>query len=163
MKATGLIPVIVFAALALAACASPARDDSGAPLVRQITQSPNCGLTEPGAVFVSSPDALDRLVGIKGQNLTTAAVRKVSLDQEHLVFVTLGEKPTAGFTVGLDNARANGTTLMLNMAVGKPAPGTMVAQVITTPCAILALPAGDWRRIEVTGLSERPLVTNLHN
>ena len=150
--------ITAFLVLILTACTSPARNASPAPLARQITQSPYCGLSGPGVAYVKSSDELDRFLGVSGQNLTTAAIRSVSFDREQLVFVTLGQQPTAGFSVGLRDANATGDTLLLDMAVITPEPDAMVAQVITTPCAVLAVSKDKWQRLEVTGLSDRPLI-----
>lgn len=155
--------IIGLLVLVLTACATPAEAPPSASLARQITQSPYCGLTGPGVVYLKSSDELDRYLGVAGQNLTTAAIRSVNFDREHLVFVALGQKPTAGFNIGLKDAKANSSTLFLSMSVINPAPDSMVAQVITTPCAVLAVAADQWQRLEVTGLLDRPFVKVIGN
>lgn len=131
--------------------------------VRQITQSAYCGLTGPGVAFVRSDAEREALLDVSGQNMTTDVVRKVALDRESLVIVTLGQKPTAGYSVGLQSALAQGKVLVLDMQVGEPMPDMMVAQVVTSPCVVLAVEAGDWQQVRVLGLTEQPLIRSLEN
>lgn len=148
-----------FVSLAMTGCSATGSAPSApVPEVRQITQSAHCGLTGPGVAYVRSPASLEDLLGIAGQNMSTGAIRQVNLDNEQLVIVTLGQKPTAGYSVGLERAAQEGTTLKLEMRVNQPAPGMMVAQVITSPCVVLAVASGGWQRVEVTGVTEKPLV-----
>ncbi len=128
--------------LFLAACSATGGPGEGeGVMVRQITQSAYCGLTGgPGGVaFVRSEAGREALLDVSGQNMATDVVRKVDLAREALVMVTLGQKPTAGYSVGLQSALAQGESLVLDMRVNEPAPDMMVAQVITSPCAVLAV------------------------
>ena len=118
-------------------------------MVRQITQSAYCGLTGPGVAFVRSEADREALLDVSGQNMATDVVRKVDLSREALVMVTLGQKPTAGYSVGLQSALAQGEM--------------MVAQVVTSPCAVLAVEPRGWQQIRVQGLTEQPLVRTLEN
>ena len=126
--------------------------------VRQITQSAHCGLTGPGVAYVNSAEELDVLLGVRGQNMSTGVIRQVDLAQEQLIFVTLGQKPTAGYSLGLADVSQEQGTLKLQMDLKAPAPDMMVAQVITSPCVVLAVAGGNWERVEVTGATEQPLV-----
>lgn len=159
----GYAKFIVAAVLAtsLAACTAVDMDRGTVPEVRQITQSDHCGLTGPGVVYVDSADDLEPLLGVAGQNLSVRLIREVNLASEHLVFVTLGQKPTAGYGVALEQARFSGSTLVLDMVTRKPGQGTIVAQVVTSPCAVVAVPGVDWQRLEVSGVASRPLVRDL--
>jgi len=149
--------------VSLSACSSVGMDKGSVSEVRQITQSDHCGLTGPGLAYVDSADDLESLLDVTGQNLSTKMIREVDLDSEHLVFVTVGQKPTAGFSIALDKARFSGDKLALDMLARKPEPGMIVAQVITSPCAVVAVPGIEWRRIEVFGITDKPLVRNLDN
>ncbi|WP_372964371.1 protease complex subunit PrcB family protein [Marinobacter sp.] len=145
--------------MALTSCASTdSAKSEPAPQVRQITQSAHCGLTGPGVAYIRSPETLESLLGVVGQNMATGVIREVDLAREQLIIVTLGQKPTAGYSLGLDSVSRENSTLKLDVQLTRPAPGTMVAQVITSPCVVLAVAGGDWRRIEVAGVTERPIV-----
>ncbi|WP_227537538.1 protease complex subunit PrcB family protein [Marinobacter litoralis] len=126
--------------------------------MRQITQSAHCGLTGPGVAYVDSTKDLDSFLGVRGQNMATGVIRQVDLAQEQLIFVTLGQKPTAGYSLGLAEVGQENGTLKLQMDLKAPEPGMMVAQVITSPCVVLAVAGGNWGRVEVTGVTEQPLI-----
>ena len=165
MKRTLVRPFITSAAmLLLAACSATGGPSAGeGVMVRQITQSAYCGLTGPGGAFVRSEADREALLDVSGQNMATDVVRKVDLSREALVMVTLGQKPTAGYSVGLQSALAQGESLVLDMHVNEPAPDMMVAQVVTSPCAVLAVEPRGWQQIRVQGLTEQPLVRTLEN
>lgn len=147
------------AATLLAACSAYAQKEPlPAPQVRQVTQSAHCGLTGPGVAPVSSPAALENLLGVSGQNMATGVIRQVDLASEQLIIVTLGQKPTAGYSVGLQDVHWQEPVLKLAMRVNSPAPDMMVAQVITSPCVVLAVKGDYWQRLEVSGLTAHPIV-----
>lgn len=146
----------------LVGCASSdtAEDKPSAPLARQVTQSAHCGLTGPGLAYVQTPERLQQLLELPAQNMAVQQLRQVDLEKEHLLFVTLGEKPTGGYSVSLASASVENTdnVLRLSMAVRAPAPGTMVSQAITSPCVVVAVPATGWPEIRVSGVRDRDLV-----
>nr|WP_252738133.1 protease complex subunit PrcB family protein [Marinobacter salexigens] len=85
-------------------------------------------------------------------------LRQVDLAKEHLLFVTLGERPTSGYSLSLSSAQSTTSTLQLAVTMRSPAPGTMTAQVITSPCVVVAVPARDWSQIRVSGVRDQDLV-----
>jgi len=160
---SGVPAVCVLAGFALlGACASSgiAEDKPDAPLARQITQSAHCGLTGPGLAYAKTPEGLQQLLELPAQNMAVQQLRQVNLEKEHLLFVTLGEKPTGGFSVSLASASAENTksALRLSMAVRSPAPGMMTTQAITSPCVVVAVPATEWPEIRVSGIRDKDLV-----
>ncbi|MGO1692063.1 MAG: protease complex subunit PrcB family protein [Marinobacter sp.] len=132
-------------------------------LVRQVIQSAHCGLTGPGGAYVQTSERLRQLLELPTQNMAVQQLRQVNLKQEHLLFVTLGEKPTGGYSISLASVSVDSTenTLQLAMAVRSPAPGTMVTQAITSPCVVVAVPASDWSEIRASGVRDRDLVFKL--
>lgn len=149
-------------ALVLAGCASSGdvEQKPQASQVRQITQSAHCGLTGPGVAYVQSAEELQQLLELPAQNMAVQQLRQVNLDQEYLVFVTLGEKPTGGYSASLVSASTDADTgnLMLTMDMRSPAPGAMVTQALTSPCVVVAVPASDWPQIRVSGIRDRDLI-----
>jgi hypothetical protein len=74
----------------------------------------------------------------------------VDFDKEMVVAVFLGTRPTAGFSVEIVGAREEGTTLIVSYRESRPQPGTITAQVLTSPYHIVAVPKhGDvkWERV----------------
>ncbi len=164
MTGTSLRQLAVLAVcVVLAGCGStgPQQSEAPAPAVRQVTQSAHCGLTGPGLVWVATAPQREKLLDLAGQNMATGMVRKVDLSRERMVFVTLGQRSTAGYSVGLDEFSVDQKVLTLRMRVREPAPGKMVAQAMTSPCVVLAVSPVDWQRVKVTGVAEQPLVKSV--
>jgi len=142
---------VLLAGLLTAGCAvSQTTTPSGAPLARQITQSAHCGLTAPGKLHLKSRTDVDRLAGLPEASLVLAPVRDINFDREHVVIVALGRKPTGGYSVTLSGSRIVRGQLELEMDIREPAPGTMVTQALTTPCAVMAVTATGWDGIQIT-------------
>lgn len=144
----------------LAGCASShvTEDKRDAPLARQVTQSAHCGLTGPGLAYVQTAERLQQMLDLPTQNMAVQQLRQVDLAKEHLLFVTLGERPTSGYSLSLSSVQSTTSTLQLAVAMRSPAPGTMTAQVITSPCVVVAVPARDWSEIRVSGVRDKDLI-----
>lgn len=149
-------------AATLVACASNAdRTDEGAPLARQLVQSDHCGLTAPGIVLVTERAEVDRLRSLPASHLALEPLSKIDFGNEYLMLVGLGQKPTSGYGVTLADSRIRKGHLEIDINVREPADGAMLAQVLTTPCAVIAVSGEGWRRLKVTG-DGYPLVTRDH-
>lgn len=151
------LPLVGLALLSGCAGSGP-RVPPELPSVRQVTQSQHCGLTGPGLLLVTSQPQLSQYLGLPAQNLSVQPLRSLDLNREVLLFVTMGQKPTAGYSVRLASAALTGDTLDLSVAVRTPPADSVQAQVMTSPCAILALEPGKWNAIRLHGLTERPLL-----
>ncbi|WP_417518445.1 protease complex subunit PrcB family protein [Marinobacter sp.] len=159
----GLLPVLLLAGSGLligCAASDKAENKPDALLARQVIQSAHCGLTGPGLAYVQTSERLQQLLELPAQNMAVQQLRQVDLEKEHLLFVTLGQKPTGGYSVSLASAKMErgDNMLQLSMVVRAPAPGTMVTQVITSPCAVVAIPAVGWSEIRVSGVRDADLL-----
>ncbi|OEY65269.1 protease complex subunit PrcB family protein [Marinobacter sp. X15-166B] len=142
----------------IAGCATSRTETrSGAPLARQLTASNHCGLTAPGLVYLSTPAGVRHLADLSGQTLALGPLEQLDFSREHLVLVALGQKPTGGYGVTLAQAVIESGELRLTVSVHQPEPGTMVTQALTTPCAVVAVTADDWRKLVVSGPEFGPL------
>jgi hypothetical protein len=63
----------------------------------------------------------------------------VSLEDHTLVVVTLGERPTGGYDVGISRVDYSPGTAVVHVKVTTPPADGMVTQVVTTPYVIAAL------------------------
>lgn len=157
MKAHSVAVGLVLA-LSLTACASPATPPPApAPakperfLARQVTASDQCGLVAPGLVEIADSATLKKFLSLPAQTLTLPPSARPDFEQEHLLVVALGQKPTTGYGVTLEASALQGKLLRLDVRVRQPADDQMTAQVLTTPCMVVAILAQDWERIEVHG------------
>jgi hypothetical protein len=74
----------------------------------------------------------------------------VDFSKEMVVAVFLGTRPTAGFSVEVVGAREEGATLIVSYRESRPRPGTVAAQVLTSPFHFVAVARhGDvkWERV----------------
>jgi hypothetical protein len=65
---------------------------------------------------------------------------QVDFSKEMVVAVFLGSRPTAGFSVEIVGAREEGATLVVSYKETRPQPGTVAAQILTSPLHIVAVP-----------------------
>lgn len=142
---------LLVATLLASGCASSRSETAeGGPLARQIIQSAHCGLTAPGHVHLASRDEVQRLEALPGRTLSLESLKNIEFEREHVVLAAIGQKPTGGYSVTLDSSEIRGGTLELKVRVTEPAPGTMVTQALTTPCAVIAVTAEGWDDIQIT-------------
>ena len=80
--------------------------------------------------------------------------------RETILLVEMGQKPTAGYGLGLAEmpARLVGTTLEIPFRWSEPAPGAITAQVLTSPCVLLRLDAGEARSVRIVDEQGRVLL-----
>jgi hypothetical protein len=74
----------------------------------------------------------------------------VDLSKDMVVAIFLGTRPSAGFSVEIVGAREEGSALVVQYRESRPQPGTLAAQVLTSPYHIVAVPKhGDlrWERV----------------
>jgi hypothetical protein len=81
----------------------------------------------------------------------------VNFAREGVLWIGMGQKPTGGYR--LDPAESGleirADTATLRVAWSTPPPDAVLAQVITHPCLLLALPKGGYSRIRIVDLSGR--------
>lgn len=151
MRLTFLITIGIFAIVLSACTHQMSATREGAPLARQMTESDQCGLGSGGLTYISQRQELDRLRRWPAQNLSMKLIEALDFDHEHLLIVGLGQKSTGGFGVTLANSQIIDNTLRLTVFLRRPPVGAIVPQVITTPCAVLAITPEHWDRVEVNG------------
>jgi hypothetical protein len=134
----------------LSACAGdPDVTSEGAPLARQITAAGQCGFAGQGMVHMDSRERLESVSAARGMTLSLPENHDFS--REHLLLVAAGRKPTGGYGVALEDSRIRDGVLEISVEVRSPAPDQMVTQALTSPCALLAVSADGWSRVQVSG------------
>ncbi|MDI9244847.1 protease complex subunit PrcB family protein [Marinobacter sp. CHS3-4] len=147
--------------LALTACSHQmTATPEGAPLARQITESDQCGVGSEGLTYIASAQDLTRLKQWTMQNLSMKPMENLNFEREHLLIVGLGQKPTGGFGLTLASSQIVDSTLRLTVFLRRPPADAVVTQVLTTPCAVLAVTPGYWSRVEVNGNGLESLTLN---
>ncbi|HTN33290.1 MAG TPA: protease complex subunit PrcB family protein [Marinobacter sp.] len=145
-----LVVTIVMASPLVSGCISTqTKTTSGAPLARQISQSAHCGLTAPGHLHLESRNQVSRLEALPERSLPLDPIKMIDFSQEHVVLVALGQKRTGGFSVTLVGSKIVDQQLELTVLVLGPEPGSLVTQVLTTPCAVIAVTAAGWNTVRI--------------
>jgi hypothetical protein len=141
---------------ALPAClqAKPAARSVPARVLRASTL---CGTTEAACrlTWISNPDAYARAMNAGRSTVTPEADRQpapaVDFNTQGILWIEMGMRPSTGYGFDKTSVRAvlEGNTVNLTLAAVTPAPGMIVAQMITSPCILVQLPKGDYSRIRV--------------
>jgi hypothetical protein len=72
-----------------------------------------------------------------------APAPRIDFAKRMVVAVFLGSRPSAGYAVEVSSTKAAGHTLIVEWTEHAPAPGSLTAQVITSPSHLVSLPKFD--------------------
>lgn len=141
------VTMTLLASLVLGACQffqGPAHGAAGK--VQTLGEATHCGFTRPQLVLLQQGDELPDLRGKLRETLAE------TLESGSMVLlVALGERPTPGYGAGLERVEAvSRDRLTLQLSARSPEPGSLLAQVITTPCLALSVPEEGWSGLTVT-------------
>ncbi|MEX2488744.1 MAG: protease complex subunit PrcB family protein [Pseudomonadales bacterium] len=127
--------LLLAACLIITGCAKTASPtEADAPTVQIVTRSAHCESRQAGArLLVGISEASEAL----GKSVET----NIDPNRAALILVSLGTRPTPGYQVTLQSSRhkPDADTYRLPIAYEEPAEDAIMAQVITTPCALLAV------------------------
>lgn len=119
--------------------------------VRTIYNSTQCATTKPGMSALSTQQELDEAINTHQPVFSEkqAQAPRPDFDNESVVLLALGQQNTAGHNIVLSGKQAQikNNQLVLPVTISSPEPGSMQAQVITSPCLILVLPKSDFSEI----------------
>ncbi len=139
---------LLAAALGLVACRAqePSLEQALTTEPMTLARSARC---TPGDARVQWFDDAQALVAGTGSLVDTDAAGGLDWRSQVAVGVWLGERPTAGYGLSLSGSRLQDERLELVVQRETPAPDTMVAQVITYPCLIVAVPRTGYSTLHV--------------
>jgi hypothetical protein len=123
--------VLLILATVLAQAAAPAP----VPFT-SVAQGTRSGIQDARAVAVRSPAEWRTL----WKEHTTEPPPDVDFSRHIVLGVFLGTRPTAGFSVQITSVTAKGSSAVVEVVEGKPRPGVMTAQVITSPFHLVTVP-----------------------
>lgn len=155
----GIVRIIIcLAAILLAACARQHTEPDCQPIdVEQLHQGSNCGKTSdtPMALWIDDHKRLRTVLndlnrGRIGSGMPEWA-REFDFSSHAILFVQMGQRPTAGFSLELIPGRAfvSGRSATVALKWIRPAADVRVAQVITTPCIWLKMPKKSFSTIKI--------------
>jgi hypothetical protein len=151
----GVVVTLVLMAAGCNAIGGRAGEDRA---VHTLYAGSQCGVGEEVA-HVRWIDHAEGLAAFLGrlQGFAPAEAPEVDWDRRALVLVAMGQRPSAGFSLGLaqESARVLDGALELRVDWLKPPAGTRQAQVITSPCLLLSVPRGGYGRVRVVDRERR--------
>ena len=81
----------------------------------------------------------DRLADIRGARLLNTPPKPADPPGGTLLAVSNGSQPTPGYAFELREARADGSTLVLEYNWIVPPPDAVLAQMVTSPCSVVSI------------------------
>lgn len=120
-----------------------------------LRSSNQCGFisTVSYAVWISDTDTLQKYIDqIEKNSLgSSPQPQEINFTSEGVLFVTMGQKPTAGYTISLADRVGtiadNIATIRLNWQ--EPEKDSVTAQVITSPCLFIKIKKGGFAKIRI--------------
>jgi hypothetical protein len=132
----------------LAACSSV----SSLP-VSDIFTSNQCRIEEQGIAPIDNIESLTAVIQ-KSQssfmNKSKLTIPDVNFDASAAYVISMGSRPSGGYSINLKGQEATFKDGVVRLPVELVGPGNMFAtQVMTSPCKIILLPKGDYKRVEI--------------
>ncbi len=86
----------------------------------------------------------------------------LDFERSSAIVVFLGSRSTAGYDIELyaDRASIRKTSLIIPAQWREPLAGTMAAEVMTSPCVVMTVPAGRYETVTVQDRQGRKLLVN---
>lgn len=151
--------------LVLAACRTGGPDPAAtAPAAHTLWQSAQCAERSANARWIDSTGTLEQVIEAAGRNQLGAEepeIPAVDFARHRVVLVALGEQPTAGYGVALARASLamHGRNARLPIEVTRPSADSTQAQVVTTPCMLVAVDRDGYDSLEVVDQAGEVLAT----
>jgi hypothetical protein len=111
---------------------------------------------EPSARWLGTEAAAREALGTEGPiDAAGRGALPVDFAKEGVVLVGMGSRPTAGYalTLSADRAEVKDGVATIAVRFEEPAPGAMLAQMLTSPCLLVALPREGLREVRVVDAS----------
>lgn len=147
---------LAFAAL-LGGCAAHRHGVTAASVVRA---GQHCGESraEPSARWIESASELRAALSREGAlGAPAGATAPVDFPREGVLVVSMGSRPTTGYALALQEPAvvvADGVATVV-VRFEEPAPGAILAQVVTSPCLLVRIPRERTRMFHVVDTSGR--------
>ena len=113
----------------------------------------NCGGSQEEASLriITDGDSFDQAVKWMGRHTVGGEqeIARPEFDDTLAVLIEMGQKPTGGYGVALreHEVTIEGDAAILRLEWAEPAADSAVTLALTSPCALIALPQGDYQRI----------------
>lgn len=130
--------------------------------VRLLWQGSQCGNDRPAphAVWIENPDQFKKNYAQLTKHSFNAKqnlLSGVDFSREGILIAKMGQQPTGGYGMDLKQGFAvlSDDTAILKISWIEPPPGSILPQVITSPCLVIILPKGPYSRIHLLDQNNR--------
>lgn len=149
-RSRSLTPLIALALIAGGCHPHAAGDDADRSEAAAIVwQGQQCGIDQFTARPIDDAPALEAVLAeVRRSQLggDAESARTVDFSSRRALLVALGQKPTSGYRIELAprafELTSDGARLRLTLV--RPSADRMQAQMLTSPCAVLEVPRGDY-------------------
>jgi len=152
----GAIPTLVLLACQPQvdqAIAEPVADTVPVQLVFRDSQ---CRSDDPKIDLIADSQALRqwwRPLGARSLPATAVptVLDEIDLEKNILLIISMGTRPTSGYGIRLaeDVATVEGMSLSVRTVWQSPEAGLLVAQVLTSPCTAIRVPAAPYKQVRI--------------
>ncbi len=128
---------ILFFAIILAVSCGPTKTKNEARPLYEVLVQKNAG----GAQFkffeiISQPE---EFVMIQNDPELKSKIKPNDISTANFLILSLGEKPTGGFGIGIDKVEETATNIVVTIKETEPEAGAMVSQAMTNPYCVVRI------------------------
>ena len=137
-------------ALVLGACGS-----AQSVQVQVLYQSERCPATQPGVQVISDADAWTEWQRERdtqfffSPNDSDDAATVPDFDGVTVMVISMGQKPTPGYSIEISGGEVADGSLTITSVWQEPAEGTILPQVLTSPCIEVSVPSAQYNAVRI--------------
>jgi PrcB C-terminal len=162
--------LLIGIAATITACSAPASSsgtsaadgasgqNTGAVGVTKAESFPICpdGSRESGLNLIDDAKSWQAFVRSTSQRAPSLIDWKPNFVNSRVILVRLGSKSSAGYGVKVGSAKwtASDSEVVLSVHTSKPAPGSLNASLLTSPCLVVHIAHASFKTLKVVDLSE---------
>lgn len=160
---------MLLATLLLVACGSTTQQINKYVTVETLYMSGQCDINESDAYIVDSaaglqsiykPNAIQQRIKLGKINNQAALKQPSGVDwqQERVVVIAMGQRPSTGYSVSLatTNATVKNGRLFIDILWQTPQQSSIQAQLITSPCLLIKVPASGYQSLVIKDQNNPP-------
>ncbi|HZX48950.1 MAG TPA: protease complex subunit PrcB family protein [Nitrospirota bacterium] len=129
-----------------------------------------CGRSEreSAVTWITNTNQLDQTYADIRKNILGAEPENpplVNFEKDGVLFIEMGQRSTTGYQLIIEEKpiSVNNSIVDVNISWIEPSAGSIQAQVITSPCALIKFPTGDYSHFRVLDQNNQVRVETLKN
>jgi hypothetical protein len=147
----------ITATFGLSACAALNDDQTKVLPINEIYSASTCNIQAQGITAIKDKGQLQQVMKKANAHRLDSKLLDLSLidfRSSHVFLITMGTRPNSGYSLTRtgNEARLEDSALHLPIKVNLPEKDRMYAQVMTSPCIVIAVTAGIYDTINIEGM-----------